>query len=175
QAPWGGATRVNAFTSPPVWVLAGSTPVLVHNCKVALGWQNGGKPVEWAGLPENKFTTFSNVSPKDFARIAEMAITDPSVTLHINMTGLANEGTFIDAAQRGLTAGEAGHATDYEMSVIARALANGQRTWSSVKFYSPSGPGKAMVLDAPTSMPDLSVLKGDLRPVKGSVIGYCHC
>ncbi|GAA3788834.1 RICIN domain-containing protein [Streptomyces coacervatus] len=157
------------------FVLAGATPVLVHNCKVALGWQNNGKLDEWAGLPENKFTTFSNVSPRDFARIAEMAIADPSVTLHINMTGLANEGTFIDAAQRGLTAGEAGHATDYEMSMIARALASGQRPWSSIKFYSPSGPDGAIVLDAPTPMPDLSVLKGDLRPVKGSVIGYCHC
>jgi hypothetical protein len=157
------------------FVLAGTTPVLVHNCKVALGWQNGGKLDEWAGLPENKFTTFSNVSPRDFARIAEMAIADPSVTLHINMTGLADEGTFLEAAQRGLTAGEAGRATDYEMSMIARALVNGQRPWSSIKFYSPSGPGGAMRLDPPTSMPDLSVLKGDLAPVKGSVIGYCHC
>ncbi|MFJ9905254.1 RICIN domain-containing protein [Streptomyces sp. NPDC101152] len=157
------------------FVLAGATPVLVHNCKVALGWQNNGKLDEWAGLPENKFTTFSNVSPRDFARIAEMAIADPSVTLHINMTGLAEEGTFMDAAQRGLTAGEAGHATDYEMSMIARALANGQRPWSSIKFYSPSGPGGAMRLDPPTPMPDLSALKGNLSPVKGSVIGYCHC
>nr|WP_228044366.1 RICIN domain-containing protein [Streptomyces ferrugineus] len=157
------------------FVLAGATPVLVHNCKVALGWQRGGKLDEWAALPENKFQTFSNVSPRDFARIAEMAIADPNVTLHINMTGLADKGTFMDAAQRGLTAGEAGRATDYEMSMIARALANGQRSWSSVKFYSPSGPGGAMRLDPPTHMPDLSVLKGDLDPVKGSVIGYCHC
>lgn len=136
----------------------------------------GGKLDEWAGLPENKFATFSNVPPRDFARMAEMAIADPSVTLHINMTGLAEKGTFIDAAQRGLKGGEAGAAaTDYEMSMIARALANGQRPWSSIKFYSPSGPDGAMRLDPLTDMPDLSVLKGDLAPVKGSVIGYCHC
>ncbi|MGW1720159.1 Hint domain-containing protein, partial [Streptomyces sp. NPDC002156] len=157
------------------FVLAGAAPVLVHNCKVALGWQRGGKLDEWAQLPENKFATFSNVSPNDFARIAEMAIADPSVTLHINMTGLAGEGTFVDAARRGLMAGEDGRATDYEMSMIARALANGQRPWSSIKFYSPSGPDGAMRLDPPTPMPDLSVLKGNLDPVKGSIIGYCHC
>ncbi|MEU2154819.1 ricin-type beta-trefoil lectin domain protein [Streptomyces sp. NPDC019396] len=149
--------------------------VLVHNCKVALGWQNKGKLDEWAGLPENKFQTFSNASPRDFARIAEMAIADPNVALHVNMTGLNELGGFMKAAQRGLNAGEAGHATDYEMSMIARAVINGQRPWSSIKFYSPSGPGGAMKLDPPTDMPDLSVLKGDLGPVKGSVIGSCHC
>lgn len=158
------------------FVLAGATPVLVHNCKVALGWRNGGKLDEWAQLPENKFATFSNVSPNDFARIAEMAIADPNVTLHINMTGLNKFGDFKEAAQRGLLGGEEhAAATDYEMSMIARALVNGQRPWGSVKFYSPSGPNGAMRLDPPTDMPDLSGLKGDLDPVKGSVIGHCHC
>lgn len=45
---------------------------------------------------------------------------------------------------------------------------------SSVKFYSPSGTGGAMKLDPPTSVPNFSEL-GELKPVKGSVIGYCHC
>jgi len=157
------------------FVLAGATPLLVHNCKVALGWQNKGKLDEWARLPENKFQTFSNASPRDFARIAEMAIADPGVTLHVNMTGLNGLGGFMAAAQRGLRAGEAGHATDYEMSMIARALVNGQRSWDSVKFYSPSGPDGAMRLDPPTAMPDLSTLVGDLSRVKGSVIGFCGC
>ncbi|MEU0820302.1 hypothetical protein ACIQWL_37275 [Streptomyces mirabilis] len=49
--------------------------------------------------------------------------------LHVNMTGLEGEGTFKEAAKRGLLAGEGGHATGYEMSLIARAVANGQRTW----------------------------------------------
>lgn len=156
------------------FVLAGAAPVLVHNCKVALGWQRGGKLDEWAS--ENGLRTFSIATPENFARIAEMAIADPNVTLHINMTGLNQHGNFMDAAQRGLTGGEAGAAaTDYEMSMIARALANGQRPWNSIKFYSPSGPGGAMRLDPPIPMPDLSVLKGKLDPVKGSIIGYCHC
>lgn len=131
---------------------------------------------EWAARPENKFTTFSNASPKDFARIAEMAIADPNEKLHINMTGLNELQGFMAAAQRGLRGGAAGAAaTDYEMSMIARALANGQRPWDSIKFYSPSGPDGSMRLDPPTDMPDLSVLKGELPPVKGSIIGYCHC
>lgn len=157
------------------FVLAGATPVLVHNCKLALGWQNKGKLDEWAKLPENKFTTLSGASAKDFARMAEMAIADPKVTLHVNMTGLNELGGFMAAAQRGLRAGEAGHATDYEMSMIARALVNGQRPWSSIKFYSPSGPDGAMRVDPPTDMPDLSVLDGDLAPLKPSIIGSCHC
>ncbi|MFI1069609.1 hypothetical protein [Streptomyces puniciscabiei] len=114
------------------------------------------------------------MSPKDFGRMAEMAIVDPSVELHVNMAGLDKLGGFMEAAERGLKAGEAGHATDYEMSMIVRAVANGQRPGSSVKFYSPSGPDGAMRLDPPTDMPDLSKL-GKLAPVKGSAIGYCHC
>ncbi|WP_414718998.1 ricin-type beta-trefoil lectin domain protein [Streptomyces sp.] len=157
------------------FVLAGATPVLVHNCKLALGWQNKGKLDEWARLPENKFTTLSEASAKNFARMAEMAIADPKVTLHVNMTGLNELGGFMAAAQRGLRAGEAGHATDYEMAMIARALVNGQRPWSSIKFYSPSGPDGAMKLNPSTDMPDLSVLKGDLDPLKPSILGSCRC
>ncbi|MDQ0789958.1 polymorphic toxin-type HINT domain-containing protein [Streptomyces sp. B3I8] len=156
------------------FVFAGATPVLVHNCKIALGWQNKGALDAWAGLPENRFWTFSQVAPQDFARQAEMAIADPGVVLHVNLTGLNDLGGFMAAAKRGLLAGEAGPATDYEMSMIARAVANGQRPWSSVKFYSPSGTGGAMKLDPPTSVPNFSEL-GELKPVKGSVIGYCHC
>jgi hypothetical protein len=156
------------------FVFAGSAPLLVHNCKVALGWQNNGKLDEWARLPGNKFTTFSNVSPRDFARMAEMAIADPNVELHVNMTGLNGLGGFMEAAKRGLRAGEAGAATDYEMSMIARAVANGQRPWTSVKFYSPSGADGAMRLDPATDVPDLSVL-GKLDPVKPSINGHCSC
>ncbi|MGW8880820.1 hypothetical protein [Streptomyces mirabilis] len=73
---------------------------------------------------------------QDFASLARKAIADPNVELHVDMTGLERFGDFMDAAKRGLPAGEADHSTDYEMSLIARAVANGQRAWSSVKFYS---------------------------------------
>ncbi|UXY32704.1 RICIN domain-containing protein [Streptomyces sp. HUAS TT20] len=154
------------------FVLAGATPILVHNCKVALGWQRDGALDAWARLPGNKFTTFSLARRQDFAALARQAIADPNVELHVNMTGLERYGDFMDAAKRGLLAGEADHATDYEMSLIARAVANGQRTWSSVRFYYPTGADDAMQLKK-IDMPDLSKL-GKLDPVDGSKFGYCH-
>lgn len=108
--------------------------------------------------------------------MAEIAVADPKVELHVNMTGLDKLGGFMAAAQRGLRAGEYGAATDYEMSMIARALANGQRTWDSIKFYSQAGADGAMRLDPPTSMPDLSTLVGKLPPVRaGIAAGHCGC
>lgn len=150
-------------------MLAGATPVLVHNCNVALGWQNGGKLDAWAS--ENKFTTFSNMAASDFAYAARKAIADPNATLHVNRTGF---GDFMEAAQRGLHSGEAGFATDLEMSYIAQALANGQRSWNSIKWYSPNGAG-GVTLDAATAMPDLSTLRGALPPLKGGVFPHCNC
>ncbi|MCM2429708.1 LamG-like jellyroll fold domain-containing protein [Streptomyces sp. RKAG337] len=155
------------------YVLAGATPVLVHNCNVALGWQNKGKLDGWAKM--NEFTTYSNVSPRDYAQIVEKAVADSNVTLHVNMTGLNELGGFMAAAQRGLIHGELGHATDYELSMVARALATGQRGWNSIKFYSPTGHEGSMVRDADVPMPNLSLLRGEISRVKGSVIGYCHC
>jgi RHS repeat-associated protein len=151
------------------YVVAGGTPLLVHNCDVALGWQNGGILDAWAS--ENNFTTFSNMAPSDFAYSARKAIADPNVTLRVNRTGFVD---FMKSAQRGLDAGEDGYATDLEMSYIARALANGQRSWDSIKWYSPNGRG-GFSLDAPSSMPDLSSLRGALDPVKGGVLPYCGC
>ncbi|MFF1604915.1 RICIN domain-containing protein [Streptomyces mirabilis] len=153
------------------FVLAGATPILVHNCKVALGWQRDGALDAWARLPENQFTTFSIARAQDFAPLARKAIADPNVKLHVNMTGLERFGDFMDAAKRGLLAGEAGHSTDYEMSLIARAVANGQRAWTSVKFYYPRSDGTMEF--KPMDMPDLSKL-GNLKPVDGGKFGYCH-
>ncbi|MEV8529610.1 ricin-type beta-trefoil lectin domain protein [Streptomyces sp. NPDC052000] len=156
------------------FVVAGATPILVHNCKVALGWQNTGKLDAWAKA--NGLSTFSFATAQTYARLAEIAVADPKVELHINMTGLDKLGGFMAAAQRGLRAGEAGPATDYEMSMIARALANGQRTWDSVKFYSQAGADGAMRLDPQTKMPDLSTLVGKLEPVRAGIVqGHCNC
>ncbi|MFE0553660.1 RHS repeat-associated core domain-containing protein [Streptomyces pilosus] len=152
------------------YVLAGTTPLLVHNCDVALGWQDNGKLDKWAG--DNGFETFSNVPGDGWKMAARKAIVDPNVTLHVNKSGL---GDFMEAAQRGLTNGEDGYATDLEMAYIARALANGQRSWSSIKWYSPNTSGKGVTLDAETAMPDLSGLDGALDPVKGGVLPHCGC
>ncbi|MFE9563364.1 polymorphic toxin-type HINT domain-containing protein [Streptomyces sp. NPDC006487] len=154
------------------YVLAGAAPALVHNCNLALGWQRKGALDEWARSEGH--TTLSNATRDTYAQIVEKEIADSNVTLHVNMTGLRDKGDFMAAAQRGLTAGEAGHATDYEMSLIARAVANGQRGWDTVNFYSPTGPKGAMALDD-VPLPDLSKLIGALDPVKGSSIGACWC
>ncbi|MFF4043853.1 RICIN domain-containing protein [Streptomyces sp. NPDC001816] len=155
------------------FVLAGATPILVHNCKVALGWQRDGALDAWARLPENKFTTFSIARPQDFAALARKAISDPGVELHVNMTGLERYGDFMDAAKRGLLGGETGaKATDYEMSLIAQAVANGQRTWNSVRFYYPAADGTMQLKKI--DMPDLSKL-GKLDPVDGGKFPYCYC
>ncbi|MET9402687.1 polymorphic toxin-type HINT domain-containing protein, partial [Kitasatospora sp. NPDC002965] len=151
------------------YVLAGTTPVLVHNCEVALGWQREGKLDEWAG--EAGFQTFSTLPKTAFAQAARKAIIDPNVTLHVNRAGFDD---FMDAAQRGLKSGEDGWATDLEMAYIARALANGQRSWSSIKWYSVDKGGRT-TMDAPASMPDLSSLVGDMSPVRGGVLPHCSC
>ncbi|MFJ1534016.1 hypothetical protein ACIOFV_37335 [Streptomyces mirabilis] len=99
-----------------------------------------GRSTRGLGFPG----TSSPPSPsraQDFASPARKAIADPNVELHVNMTGLERFGDFMDAAKRGLLAGEAGHSTDYEMPLIARAVANGQRAWSSAKFYYPRSDG----------------------------------
>ncbi|MFD8926141.1 hypothetical protein [Streptomyces mirabilis] len=85
-----------------------------------------GRSTRGLGFPG----TSSPPSPsraQDFASPARKAIADPNVELHVNMTGLERFGDFMDAAKRGLLAGEADHSTDYEMPLIARAVANGQR------------------------------------------------
>lgn len=157
------------------YVEAGTTPVLVHNCDLALGWQRDGELDAWARQKENRFSTLSLAPRNAFAKMAEHAIADPNVTLHVNQAGLEAHGDFMAAAQRGLTGGEeGGAATDYEMSMIARAVHNGQRDWSSVKFYSPRGPKGEMVPDAPVPVPDFSTLRGSLDPLTPSKFGYCH-
>lgn len=107
---------------------------------------------------------------QDFASLARKAIADPNVELHVDMTGLERFGDFMDAAKRGLPAGEADHSTDYEMSLIAKAVANGQRAWSSVKFYSAFRWHHAVQADGYAG----SVKVGELKPVDGGKFGYCH-
>ncbi|MFJ8104621.1 RHS repeat-associated core domain-containing protein [Streptomyces sp. NPDC096132] len=153
------------------YVLAGATPLLAHNCDVALGWQSEGLDA-WAKKKENGFETFSDVPGDGWKMAARKAIVDPNVTLHVNKSGL---GDFMEAAQRGLhDVNETGYATDLEMAWIARALSNGQRSWESIKWYSPVK-GGGVKLDAPTDMPDLSTLSGAMDRVKGGVLPHCSC
>lgn len=73
-------------------------------------------------------------------------------TVHVNMDGLRDG--FAEMAKRGLRpALYEASATDEEMSWIARSVVNGQRSWSSVKFYQ----GRK---ELPMPMPDWSSMMG---------------
>jgi hypothetical protein len=136
------------------YVLAGTTPVLVHNCGVALGFRNKGL----AEFAENKgLKHFLNVSADEWRGHVQSAIADGDTALHVSTKGFS--GDFKDLAMRGLgrVKGVAPFATEEEMGWIARAVANGRRTWSSVKFYDDAGD----LLSVPE--PDWTSFGGALR------------
>ncbi|WP_345691177.1 polymorphic toxin-type HINT domain-containing protein [Streptomyces coeruleoprunus] len=122
------------------YVLAGQTPVLVHNCNVALGQKAEGT-YEWA----------EKLGYKHFGKLegwqgpVEAAIRDTSNTLHVNMKGV---GSFTDAARDGLTPGHP-YATDIEMGMIARSVVHGGRSWDSIKFYRPGKDGSLVQFSVP--------------------------
>ncbi|MBC3840548.1 hypothetical protein GXW82_10695 [Streptacidiphilus sp. 4-A2] len=117
QRGHGSAYRYNLTVDQlhTYYVLAGSTPVLVHNCQLALGWRTKGT-AEWAG--ENGFNHMIANPDDGWKKPTERMIGDPNVTLHVNTTGW---GDFPAAVRAGL-AGEQGDgaATNLEMSWIAR-------------------------------------------------------
>ncbi|GAA1276215.1 hypothetical protein Psi02_00930 [Planotetraspora silvatica] len=118
------------------YVLAGTTPVLVHNCGVALGYQNQGlrQFAENRGLKH-----FLNLGVDEWRAPVQKAIGDGSIDLHVSTKGFS--GGFKDMAMRGLGRVKDVNplATEEEMGWISRAVANGRRPWSSVKFYDDAG------------------------------------
>lgn len=147
------------------YVLAGSTPVLVHNCDLALGWRTKGTG-EWA---EANGYTHMLANPDDGWKFpVERMIGDPNVTLHVNVTGWEKT-KFEGAARNGL---KGGLATELEMSWIARAVANGQRSWDSVHFYRANSDGEIVPLSR-SAEPDWSTF-GKLDPVR-SPFTMCRC
>ena len=153
------------------YVVAGDTPVLVHNCDpLALGWQDDGFTKLDDFAKNNGFHTLSNTPADGFAMAARKAIIDPSVNIVVKIPNSPKWGSFLQQAQQGLMNGEGGHATALEMSYLARALKNGQRTWSSISWYGPDG---KLITDM--KEPDLSGLKGDMSPLRGGVLPYCDC
>ncbi|MEU6426623.1 RHS repeat-associated core domain-containing protein [Microbispora sp. NPDC046973] len=117
-------------------VLAGTASVLVHNdgCGVALGFQVHGTKqfAESRGLRHFLHPRYSGDA---WRAPVQRAIGDGTVDLHVNTTGF-NAG-FRDMVMRGKSTGA--RATEEEMYWIARAVANGRREWSSVKFYDENG------------------------------------
>ncbi|MEU8993136.1 polymorphic toxin-type HINT domain-containing protein [Streptomyces sp. NPDC048558] len=146
------------------YVLASETPVLVHNCDVALGQKAEGT-YSWA--EDNGFKHFGGYAPDGWQGPAENAIRDSSVTLHVNLRGLGN---FTESAKAGLQPGA--YATDMEMGWVARAVANGERSWSSVKFYRPNAKGALEGVDV--AEPDWASF-GRLRPFISDAGKSCDC
>lgn len=67
---------------------------------------------------------------------------------------------------------QGGKATELEMSWIARAVANGQRSWNSVHFYDAGKGGEIVEVPRPPE-PDWSSF-GKLSPVE-SKFTLCNC
>ncbi|MFI6738920.1 polymorphic toxin-type HINT domain-containing protein [Nonomuraea sp. NPDC050451] len=156
---WTAAQRVYNITVADLhtyYVAAGSAQVLVHNAEpcsgVALGYRAHGTR---KFAEDMRAKHFLDEGPDTWRAPAQKAIADGDVPLHVNMKGFS--GSFEDMAKRGLgRGGVAPHATEEEMGWIARAVRNGRRSWSSIKFYNEAG----NVVDIPE--PDWSTF-GRLR------------
>ncbi|MFI7440573.1 DNRLRE domain-containing protein [Nonomuraea indica] len=139
---WTAVQRVHNLTVEDLhtyYVLAADASILVHNANacegVALGYRAHGTRKFADDLGAKHFL---DESADTWRAPTQKAIADGNVTLHINMKGFS--GSFSDMATRGLgRTGIAPHATEEEMGWIARAVANGRRSWSSVRFYDASG------------------------------------
>ncbi|MFF3752301.1 ricin-type beta-trefoil lectin domain protein [Streptomyces sp. NPDC002018] len=146
------------------YVLAGAASVLVHNCNVALGQKAEGT-YSWAD--SEGFKHFGGYAPDAWQGPVENAIRDSSVTLHVNLRGLGN---FTESAKAGLQPGA--YATDMEMGWIARSVANGERSWSSINFYRPDAKGALGRADV--AEPDWASF-GRLRPFLSDAGKFCGC
>ncbi|MEU5992241.1 polymorphic toxin-type HINT domain-containing protein [Spirillospora sp. NPDC047418] len=119
------------------YVVAGTTPVLVHNCNVVLGQKATGtdRLAQSLRTGGRKVDDYVYAEDGTWQKPVMSAIRDPRVKLHINLP----DRDFIGAAQRGLN--NAGGATDMEMGWVARAVTNGERSWDSITWYKSNGDG----------------------------------
>ncbi|MFB9367223.1 RHS repeat-associated core domain-containing protein [Kitasatospora albolonga] len=117
------------------YVLAGDSPLLVHNCNVGLGYQKA-KAKEWAN--NEGLTHFMDLRFIDtWSTEVKKAIDNPNTTIHVFTEQF--EGGFEGMATRGLAGGSGVHATAQEMSWLARAVIGERRSWDSIQFYDKSG------------------------------------
>ncbi|MEU9744287.1 RHS repeat-associated core domain-containing protein [Streptomyces niveus] len=116
------------------YVLAGATSLLVHNCGVGLGYQKAGA-AKWAD--GKGFTHF--MGPKyinDWSTRVRNAIDDPNTVIHVYTEEFV--GGFEGMATVGLAGGKV-HATQQEMSWLARAVIGERRSWDSIVFHDRNG------------------------------------
>ncbi|WP_155255723.1 polymorphic toxin type 27 domain-containing protein [Salinispora fenicalii] len=114
-------------------MLAGDTPVLVHNCggDVALGTRAHGLREFADG---NGYTHYLD-SPSWQADV-RAAVNDPNTRLHIRLDGFHGATPaekFTNAYRSGM--GDNWYATEWEMCKTGLAVRVGNRSWDSITFY----------------------------------------
>ncbi|MFC7550750.1 polymorphic toxin-type HINT domain-containing protein [Plantactinospora sp. GCM10030261] len=115
------------------YVIAGNTPVLVHNCggDVALGTRAHGLREFADG---NGYTHYLD-SPSWQADV-RAAVNDPNTRLHIRLDGFRGATPaekFTNAYRSGM--GDNWYATEWEMYKTGLAVRVGNRSWDSITFY----------------------------------------
>ncbi|MGC5307452.1 polymorphic toxin-type HINT domain-containing protein [Micromonospora zamorensis] len=127
------------------YVLAGGTPVLVHNeepCDVALGIRKylGGRLEDFAR--SRGFAHFLKETPATWKAAVWNVIRNPEIRLHVDLysfTGNTPQEKFILAIKKALAEREEAPGTCLEMRWIAEEVMSGNRPWSSVVFYDSAG------------------------------------
>ncbi|MFV2022902.1 polymorphic toxin-type HINT domain-containing protein [Micromonospora sp. LOL_023] len=129
-------------------VLAGDTPVLVHNCNNAvLGINEHGEKLashlRGEGLSNVRTFNDPGLKPVDpesgmagWQMAVKDAIRDEDTTIHVALDGM-DGATHSERFMNAYNAGRGGNfgATDWEMAQLGLAVRREVRTWSSIKFY----------------------------------------
>ncbi|MFD7173797.1 RHS repeat-associated core domain-containing protein [Streptomyces sp. NPDC059929] len=143
------------------YVLAGSTPVLVHNCDVALGLREEGDLRNFAD--SNKYEHFLDQSREDaLSSVRSVAHEQPSRRLHIVLDGFkmsnGKRGTlqavFEDFYKEGRVGGN-WITTQREMNIVGESVRLGNRSWESITFWH-----GGVNVTSELTMPNFSVLRG---------------
>jgi RHS repeat-associated protein len=127
------------------YVVAGNTPVLVHNCdetipNVALGTQDNGLG---KFATDNGYTVFTDMTRDDaLAKVQDVANYHDETTIHVRLdgfkmtdgsTGATPGQLFDDAVTQGQ--GEDWYTTQKEMAILERANRVGNLPTSRLRFY----------------------------------------
>ncbi|MBT2472008.1 hypothetical protein J7E97_30145, partial [Streptomyces sp. ISL-66] len=142
------------------YVLAGLTPVLVHNCDVALGLRKEGDLKNFA--ESNKHEHFLGDSKEDaLASVRNVAHEQPSRRIHIVLDGFKMQsgkpGTLQEVFEDFYKEGRVGKAwitTQREMNIVGDSVRLGNRTWDSITFWH-----GGVDVSSQLSMPDFGVLR----------------
>lgn len=132
----GSAYNLTVADLQTYYVLAGKTPVLVHNSDrcptdVALGIRNNGLR-EFAD--RNRYTHY--LDSDIWEAEVRAAAHNPNVRLHILLDGFRGTGPseqFANAYRNG--SGKNWYATEREMYHVGKAVRVGDRSWDSIVFY----------------------------------------